>query len=322
MRFNLPLELWDEIECPILFYGLSYRTWPRQHYHHADKLQEAIRYAVQSDRCLFSVRNDGTREWLRQRLGIDTDGIQVVPDPAVFVEVNEQVRPWNLHSEKINIAVSFNDEDAHHRFSSSAVPWQNRITRSLHPSRRVRRRARQRSDRRMDFVLKMADMLDHLVDHFPVQIILCPHHHEDFRMIADFLECCSSRLKHQIVLVNGLPKSECAREFYNFYKHVDLTLAMRVHSMSPSIGLGTPTLALCSQPRMIDFMRDAGLSDYALDIFASDLGPALRRACQQILADATGARQAARDAAIRMRARTQEFNVRLERLLSQQVQHA
>ncbi len=192
----------------------------------------------------------------------------------------------------------------------------------LHPSRHVRRSLRRTTDKRLGFVERIADVLDRLAHRYPAEMILCPHHHEDFRMIADLFRCCSSRLKHQIVSVNGLPKSEHAKEFYNFYRNVDLTLAMRVHAMSPSIGLGTPTVALCSQHRMTEFMADAGLCSYSLDVFSADFEEELWRRCEWILANSAKAREEMRSAAEEMRQRTRIFNQRIEQLVARKVRHA
>jgi len=322
MRFDLPLELWDRIECPLIFYGLSYRTWPTQTYHHKDKLRAGIQYALENERCLFSVRNDGTRAWLSRLLDIDCSGIHEVPDPALFVETDAQAVPWQLAHGRLNIAVSLNDEDREQRFMANPPTLGQRLAARLHPSRAVRRRMRLAGDKRRTFVQCMAVVLDGLAQRHPLQIILCPHHHEDFRMIADFFERCSSRLKHQIAVVNGLPKATYAPQFYNFYRNVDLTLAMRVHSMTPSIGLQTPTLALCSQPRMFDFMEDAGLGAYALDIFAEDFAERLSDSCEGIIADPNRAREDMRRATVAMRQRTRDFNMLVQRLVSERMRRA
>ncbi len=277
MRFDLPVEMWDLMGCPIVFYGLSYRTWPGQDYEHKDRLKAAIRHALEGERYLFSVRNDGTRAWLSRLLDMDCSGIHEVPDPALFVEADETAEPWNLAPGRFNVALSLNDEDRAERFLESRSAWPQRMGSHLHPSRAARRRLRRSLDKRRTFVRTTAEFLDRLARSYPVQIILCPHHHEDFRLIADLFDRCSSRLKHQIVVVNGLPRAETASRFYNFYRKVDLTLAMRVHAMSPSIGLGTPTLSLCSQSRMFEFMADAGLDEYAIDIFGDDFGERLWR---------------------------------------------
>jgi hypothetical protein len=41
-RFELPFELWDKLEKPVVFFGLSYRNWPGQIYHHVDKLKRML----------------------------------------------------------------------------------------------------------------------------------------------------------------------------------------------------------------------------------------------------------------------------------------
>jgi polysaccharide pyruvyl transferase WcaK-like protein len=315
MRFGLPLELWDRIECPIVFYGLSYRTWPGQTYHHKEKLKAAIQYALRSDRCLFSVRNDGTKPWLSRLLNMDCRAIHEVPDPALYVETDEKAHPWHLHPEKVNIAISFNDEDQQERFATRFWRLATRCSANWRVAGGIVRRLPGRNRRRNAFIAQVADVLDKLAAKYPIHIVLCPHHHEDFRMIADFFERCSSRLKHQVVLANALPKADRASQFYNFYQHVDMTLAMRVHSMSPSIGLGVPTVALCSQSRLRAFMHDAGLEDYALDIFAAGFPDRLWRLCETILAEPAQARNQMRKAAAQMRGRTQAFNQLIERLL-------
>ncbi len=83
MRFDLPLELWPKLEKPTVFYGLSHRHWRRQPFHHRDKLRRAVAFALESPRMLFSVRNDGTKEWLEELLGERLDGVLTVPGPAV-----------------------------------------------------------------------------------------------------------------------------------------------------------------------------------------------------------------------------------------------
>ncbi|HEB94203.1 MAG TPA: hypothetical protein ENI94_12220, partial [Gammaproteobacteria bacterium] len=38
-RFELPFQYWNKIKKPVVFYGLSYRCWKGQEYHHLDKLK-------------------------------------------------------------------------------------------------------------------------------------------------------------------------------------------------------------------------------------------------------------------------------------------
>ena len=319
MRFDLPLPLWDRIRCPIVFYGLSYRTWPGEPYHHAEKLRAAVQHAVASERTIFSVRNDGTRDWLTRLLGIEGAGIHEVPDPAMFVPHDAEATSLMLASEALNVALSLNDEDVERRFAERGAASWARVGRPVRELLRGRRPRPGWRAERARFLERLVRVLDRLVDRGPVRIILCPHHHEDFRLIADFFARCSSRLKHQIAVVNGLPHCSRAAQFYNFYREVDLTLAMRVHALSPSLGLGTPTLALCSQRRMFAFMEDAGLADYAIDIFDEGFEQRLQEGLDRLLGDPHGARGAIASSVAAMRERTRSFNRIVEALVTAHV---
>jgi hypothetical protein len=318
MRFALPLHLWDGIEPPLVFYGLSYRTWPSQTYHHRDRLREAVEAALAYPRMLFSVRNDGTKDWLAALLDLDLSHVHEVPDPALYVPPAGG-RPYCLSDPDgggIDIAVSLNDEDARHRFEPGPAPRQASLSRRIGARLAGRSADRGWVTNRHAFLRELAGVLDAVAAREGVRIHLCPHHHEDFRLVADFFDVCSSRLKHQVVGVHELPHATRAPHFYDLYRCADLTLAMRVHAMSPSVGLGTPTLALCSQRRMSAFMRDAGLEDHALDIFDTDFAQRLRKRVGTLLGDGAGARRAVTSAVERLRERTRAFDHRVERLVT------
>ena len=83
------------------------------------------------------------------------------------------------------------------------------------------------------------------------------------------------RLKNKEVLAQAIIKGAGSRDFYGRYRRADLVVSMRVHSMSPSIGLGVPMVPLVTQDRMTDFLADIGLADLAVDAFAADLSERL-----------------------------------------------
>ena len=115
-RFELPLDLWSEIKRPIVIYGISYRHWQGQEFHHADKLKRTFETAQSMENVLTAVRNDGTLEWLRDVMGIDVSRIWTLPDPAVFVPSSSEEEFPELLSDRVNIIIAFNDEDRAHRY--------------------------------------------------------------------------------------------------------------------------------------------------------------------------------------------------------------
>ncbi|MEK7357594.1 MAG: polysaccharide pyruvyl transferase family protein, partial [Bdellovibrionota bacterium] len=247
-RFELPLELWDQVRKPVVFYGLSYRHWPGKTYHHIDKLKATIERILESKNMVLALRNDGTREWLKKLIGIDSPKIFEVPDSAVFVKGEPQDYPEIVPGMK-NIIVSFNDEDASERYS--------RPTPGNFQANRER------------IVRIMIDTLEKLADRYPVNIILCPHYFDDFKMMSAFIEGMRPRLAHQNMVATGLARVKDTGWFYGRYMSADLAISMRVHSMSPCIGLGTPMVALTTQDRMTDFISRLELDHQAVDAFSA-----------------------------------------------------
>jgi hydroxymethylpyrimidine pyrophosphatase-like HAD family hydrolase len=61
-------------------------------------------------------------------------------------------------------------------------------------------------------------------------------------MPADLVDACTPALANQRMIATGLARIEGTRQFHGRYLQADLVISMRVHSMSPSIGLGVPMI--------------------------------------------------------------------------------
>lgn len=289
MRFNLPAELWPELHKPVVFYGLSYRLWPNQEYEHADRLRWTFDYILRNDRMLLGLRNDGTREWLAATLGIESDRIHVVPDPGVFALADPTGFYPEFQPGRPNIIVALNDEDREGRF--------------INPERRLA-------------VLKgVAEALERLVLRYEANIILVPHYFDDYCAIADVIDLCKPHIAHQNMIGTGLARIEGSKQFYGRYLHADAVISMRVHSMSPSIGLGVPMIPLVTQDRMTDFLEDVGLADLIVNAFDPDLADRLFTAIDNTLSAPNVVRQRFGEARQRMRNRIRAFNEKVQMLL-------
>jgi Polysaccharide pyruvyl transferase len=288
MRFDLPLELWNEFRRPLVFYGLSYRHWAGEIYHHADRLRASLRCLLERDNILLALRNDGTREWLASTLRYEDERIKVIPDPAVFVPAMESGDYHELEEGRPNIILSLNDEDSNLRYGSAEV------------------RARVLSG--------IAKAMECLLTRWDARLIIAPHYFDDCRIIADFIDCCRPQLAHQRMILTGLAGLRGTRHFYGRYRRADLAISMRVHSMSPCIGLGIPMIALVTQDRMTAFLMDAGLSDCIVDAFATDLAERLSDAIDRTLTRSNEVRRRFAHSANRMRERSQAFNASVQSL--------
>jgi hypothetical protein len=316
MRLDLPLHLWSRIERPIVFYGISYRVWPGQRYRNLDALRRTIRYLVEQPNVLFGVRNDGTKVWLEGLLGFSSARIFEVPDPALYVPAAAEPRP-ELAPGRRHLILALNNEDEIYRFGGRlrerAWPALSALLEERRLARWWGRVPGWRSAKRR-ILREIAAALDAISTRGDLGIVLCPHYFDDYAIMAEFVELCSPRLAHQVMTSAGLGNVRQTEHFYALYAQADVALSMRVHSMSPAIGLGTPTVALSSQPRLDRFMGDAGLADYSLDVFAEGLAERIRNTVGAVLERPHDARACFAAARERMRKRSAEFNARVATL--------
>ncbi|MBI3637450.1 MAG: polysaccharide pyruvyl transferase family protein [Candidatus Rokubacteria bacterium] len=317
MRIDLPVELWAKIDRPVVFYGVSYRVWPGQPYHHRERLRQTIAYLAEHPRVFFGVRNDGTKAWLEALIGYSSDGIVAVPDPGLYVSADDHPRA-EIDRSRINLVLSLNDEDDVYRFGGRLreAVWTGVgefvDDRTLG---RAWRRLPGWQNRRRAFLRKLAVALERLVRRWDMNVILTPHYVDDYRMMADFVAVCPPWLAHQAMISSGLAKVPQTAYFYALYAQADVAISMRVHSMSPAIGLGTPCVALVSQARMRGFLADAGLLDFGVDVFDADLVEKLEALVARCLGDREGVRDRQRRTRQRMRERTAAYNHRIASLL-------
>ncbi len=288
MRFNLPRPLWSQIEAPLVFYGISYRHWDNQPYHHADNLCWTIDHILGRRNMLLALRNDGTREWLSSRFGISGDNLHVIPDPGVFLPAEEDTEYPEFERGRSNVLLAFNDEDAEFRYGSS--------------------------ERRAKMLREIVVAVERMLVRWDVNLILVPHYFDDLRMIADFIDMCKPALAHQRMISTGLARISGSRHFYGRYRKADLIISMRVHSMSPSIGLGTPMIPLTTQNRMSDFLANIGISDLAVDAFDADMADRLTAMIDRVLSDPNDIRGRFGAARQQMRAQARLFNHTAESL--------
>lgn len=314
MRLDLPLSLWPKIKRPIVFYGISYRCWPYQRYYHLDKFKDVLAYLLSAPNVLFSLRNDGTKAWLENTLRYPLTGVAEIPDPALFVETKSTFHPQLVPGKK-NIVVALNNEDEVFRFGGPPreLVWRlfgKHVEEAALiklwqwvPDWRARRRR---------LVKRLAAAIEKISAQWDANYILCPHYLDDFKIIGELFDELPPAVAHQNTVSFGLLKVPHSAYFYDLYAKADLAISMRVHSMSPSIGVGTPMIALSTQPRLDVFMNDAGLDRYLLNTFDPDLTEKLVSLANEILADPDPVKKCFARTRDEMRSRTEKFNRTIE----------
>jgi polysaccharide pyruvyl transferase WcaK-like protein len=263
------------------------------------------------------VRNDGTKPWLESMLGNETDRIVAIPDPRMYVPTADVHHP-ELEEGVTNVLVSLNNEDERARFGLNLAWWGRAQRLARRVGGRVRRIAgfpSKTRDRKRVFLESLAAVLERVFKNRRVNFILCPHYFYDYQIMAELLSLCSWRIGHEATVSCGVPRVAGAPGFYDLYAKVDAVLSMRVHSMSPAVGLGTPLVALVSDPRMSHFMGDVGLSEFAVDIFDPDLTDKVYGLLTRILDRREDVQRRLTEVRTSMRERTRAYHTRIARLL-------
>ena len=316
-RFDLPLDLWREIRGPIVFYGLSHRMFERSEYARRDALRAAVEFAESSDSILFAVRNDGTKQWLEEAvLRRASERVHVVPDPGLFVPVEDAWHP-ELDERKLNVLVAVNAEDEPFRWGRAprrrtlGRPAGATGLRSLVP---VESAWSWRETRRR-FVRSLATALDHVASRGDVHLVFCSHDLVDVAMGLEVWDLLSDSVRYDTAFTASHLLPSAGPRFYDLYAKADLAISMRIHSMNPAIGIGTPAVPIVTQSRMRLFMADAGLSDLSVDGHADDVTERIAERAAAALDRPDELRARFADVRGRMRRRAAEFNARVAALL-------
>jgi hypothetical protein len=311
MRFDLPLELWPRIRKPIVFYGLSHRDWRHaSNYQHLDSLRRTIETMIESPNVLFSVRNDGTKSWLEELTGIASDAILEVPDPAVYVPV-EDSEHLELEDGKVNLLLALNDEIGSIFFEEDELTkrtpgWRprgwGRLSRVWTPPVAA-------WERRVDAILgALAQVVLRLAAEVDLNVVLVPHDHADIWPSGAFLRHLPAGPRQACVFANTGLRVEHTPRFYDLYAKCDVAVSLRVHSMNPAVGIGAPVVPVVSQRRMTEFMREAGLEQLCVSVRDPALADAVYERVRAALERPAEIRTALEAARISLRQRTAEFN--------------
>lgn len=288
MRFNLPVALWPKITKPIIFYGNSYRFWHDAPYHNLDRLKEVVQYIIGTPSVFFGVRNDGTKKFLETLLGIESEKILEVPDPGMYVPTEDHEYA-ELSKTRTNVLISLNNEDEESRFPDNS--------------------------KKKRFVQALAKTMEKLSEEFDLNYVLCPHYFDDYKIMGELVDLLPPKIIHQRTVSSGLLAVPQAPYFYGRYAKADLALSMRIHSLSPSIGLGLPVVPIASQGRVTDFLEEIGLRDLSVDVFGADIENELYTKARYALMNGAEVKQRVKDAATRSRERTRKANQMIKGLL-------
>ena len=317
MRFELPLAMIREVKKPIVFYGISYRHFRGQAFYHQETLRKTLAAYAENPNIFLGVRNDGTKKWLEETLLVPDSvlkSIHEIPDTGVFVQAQSGHYPEILPDRKV-IIFAPNDEDAPFRygepnFSHVKMTGYRLSEEAIEPHESVWRQNRTR------LIQGIKNALTEVLRETGAQLLLVPHYLDDLKFIAALVDAFKPQIAHQLTISTGLMRVPGTAYFYGRYQSADLAISMRVHSMSPCIGLGVPMIPLVTQPRIWDFLAQVGLTDLAVDAFTADLESRLASACLTTLEDPSVRRERFSRAKTKMRGEIRMINKLLSALFA------
>ena len=284
INFNFHLDVLRDSRIPWVFYALGDNQFRRTVFFHRRRLRRLLELAAAGGHP-FSVRNDGSEERLRRRLG--EVEVTTVPDPGLWVLPGGGAVP-------------------------EVVPGVPNVLVQLAGDRPGRRFGR----RRGRILRRLAAELCHLVDSRGVHLVLCPHLLDDVPLYAELLARVPPKVRREsMTMTPVLNGAASAPTFFDRYRQVDLVLGMRGHSTICAVGVGTPVVGLASHEKVGGFLRQVGLGEWVVDL---DDDRALRRlgaVAGAILDDLAAARARAAEPLPALRQQARSFHRRIaERL--------
>ncbi|QLL24338.1 polysaccharide pyruvyl transferase family protein [Actinobacteria bacterium IMCC26103] len=233
-RLNFTAQDLDKIRVPIIAHGLSYRFWSDGIYPNKDQLLQTLSYLNSRDDCLIGLRNDGTKAWLENLLGEEMENMPECPDPGFFVcspRFNDLGK---------DLFISVNYEDSVNRYKD--------------PKKLER------------IIQTLVGCCEIFAENINEKIVFVPHSFEDYEMILMVCKRLKVGVLHKKVRVLSMPGFEDHMQIYNHYHGARAVIAMRVHSLSPSLGMRIPTLVISTQNRMKTYMSNLKLEKQIVEL--------------------------------------------------------
>ncbi|QKG92037.1 polysaccharide pyruvyl transferase family protein [Halorubrum salinarum] len=243
---DLPPELIDRIDSPIIFYGLGcdiHKGVPGSNH---EKFKSFLTHILESDHCLVSVRNDGSiRNITEEYNAALADQVHTVPDGGFFVNVEESNHP-EIPRERGVVGVNVAKDMAEIRFPEK----HDTISYG-------------------EFIELFAETIDKFLVEYPgYDIVFFPHIYSDFDAISDVLEKMDVlHRRNRMTTSTYLHGEGSEKYFFDGYRQCDVTMGMRFHSNVCPIGLGTPSIGLTAEhPKVEHMYNEIGRPEQSIKI--------------------------------------------------------
>lgn len=280
INFNFHLDVLRDSRIPWVFYALGDNQFRRTFFFHRRRLRRLLALAADGGH-LFSVRNDGSEERLRRRLG--EVEVATIPDPGLWVPPGPGVAP-EVAGDGPHVLLQLAGDRASRRFGR----------------------------RRGALLRRLAGVVEGLVGDRGAHVVLCPHLLDDVPLCSELLAALPAKVRRESMsMTSVLNGAAAAPTFFDRYRQVDLVVGMRGHSTICAVGVGTPVIGLASHDKVGGFLRQVGLDDWVVDLDDDRRLRRLGTTAGEILDDLAAARARVRALRPGLRQQARDFHQRI-----------
>ena len=246
---DLSSKILDAIKVPIVFHGLGCNQLRDPDPECANKFRTFLDRILAKDKCLVSVRNDGSHEIIENHVGSAyAKQIHEIPDPGFFFQLDEAYTntfKTLLKKDARYIAICLAGDEAQARYGD--------------PVR---------------FPEKMGKSLQRLLDVYDdLNLIFFPHIFQDLETIYNILGHLPDQTRRLRTQVAPCFQGANAEQYiFSLYSQCDIVVSNRLHGIVVPVSLGIASVAFCDNatrkvPRLIEKID---LADYKY-LYTEDL---------------------------------------------------
>lgn len=232
--------LFKKIKSPVFFNALGVDPGQGASLEACGRFRNFLSIVLDNPKNFLSIRNDGSLEALGEHVGSEfASRVTWTPDAGVCVEVDEEfsIIDPNRRYTAINLAGDMLET----RFPGTIGCIDSET-----------------------FIRSFAGVCEKMLSEGLVdEILFIPHVYKDLAIINSVLSHIPDSVIRKSISVAPLLHGEGSeRKIFSLYQKAAISLCMRFHANLCSIGLGTPTIALCNYRQIEKLYEEMGLEEY------------------------------------------------------------
>ena len=219
---DLPNEILDSIQVPVIFYGLGCNQLQDPAKECIVKFRAFLDKVLTENKCLVSVRNDGSLEVIEKYVGHSySERIHEIPDPGFFFQLDDAYTGMYdslLKKGEHYMGLCIAGDEAQSRYGDKE-----------------------------HFVIEMGKALQTILKGNPdLNLVFFPHIYQDIAIIYGILKHLPDPTRRLKTLMapcfQGL---HAEQHIFSLYKKCDLVVSNRFHGIVVPVTLGIPSIAFC-----------------------------------------------------------------------------